>query len=101
MLKVTQFYVGFEILTAVTMKREVFCDVEPCSPIEVLTFRNNVLPATLLAVFLLLVACLPYPSTLRNVGELIRGYSASHFRILLRYFQFSEHYICSLGHAIA
>jgi hypothetical protein len=46
MLKVKYFYVGFEILSAVTMKNAVFCNMTSCSPIEVHTFWRNVLQAT-------------------------------------------------------
>jgi hypothetical protein len=28
-------YFGFEVFTAVTVKSAVFCDVSPCSPVEI------------------------------------------------------------------
>lgn len=38
---------GFEVLTAVTKKSTIFCDVTPCSPVSPPTFQRTVLPPSL------------------------------------------------------
>lgn len=37
-------FVGFEVLTAMSMNSAIFCDVTPCSLVAIHTFRSNLLP---------------------------------------------------------
>jgi uncharacterized membrane protein len=79
------WYIGFEVITAVTIKGSVFWDITPCSPLKVRVYfgrtyrthlqvlrlkqtRNN---KNLVCRLLLLAFCLDYSSTLKMEFDML------------------------------